>query len=87
MTKATNWTYTLQGPLRDWPSVIDENGRLIARAYGPDAAGVARKMAAADDMLAALKALLVECEKIETARCQSFSACDDARAAIDKATG
>lgn len=44
-----------------------------------------RTAVAARAMLSALQALLVECEKIETARCQSFVACDDARAAIDQA--
>lgn len=42
---------------------------------------------AAPELLAALKALLKECEKIEEARCQTFFWCDEARAAIAKAEG
>lgn len=55
--------------------------------YGTPSEADVRLIAAAPDMLEALKLLLIECEKIEAARCQSFSACDDARNAIARATG
>ncbi len=53
--KTTGWSFQMQGVLKDWPSVVDGNGKLIARTYGADADGVARKMAAAPALLAALK--------------------------------
>jgi hypothetical protein len=53
--KTTGWSFQMQGVLKDWPSVVDTDGTLLARTYGPNAEAVARKMAAADVMLAALK--------------------------------
>lgn len=38
-----------QGPLNDWPSVTRADGTLLARFYGPDAEGQARKMVDLDD--------------------------------------
>lgn len=53
--KPTGWSLEMQGVLKDWPSVVDADGTLLARTYGPNAEAVARKMAAADTMLAALR--------------------------------
>ena len=53
--KTTGWSLEMQGVLKDWPSVVDADGTLLARTYGPNAEAVALKMAAADAMLVALK--------------------------------
>lgn len=55
------WKFENQGPLKDWPSVIDASGQLIARTYGPNAEEHARQITelqnTARAMLAALKAI------------------------------
>lgn len=45
------------GVLRDWPEVIDAEGRLIARTYGPQADALARLLAAAPELLAVVRTL------------------------------
>lgn len=43
------------GVLRDWPEVIDAEGKLIARTYGAQADVVARLFAAAPELLALVR--------------------------------
>lgn len=53
------WKFEMQGPLKDWPSVVSRDGALIARTYGAGAESNARAIAdqatAARAMLAVLR--------------------------------
>ena len=62
MSGRFNWKARNGGPLSDWPEVLDEDGRLIARFYTAPAEEFAKLFAMAprlaaerDELLAALR--------------------------------
>lgn len=52
------WQFEMQGPLKDWPSVVRADGTLLARTYGPLAEDAARIIASAPDTAKAARAML-----------------------------